>query len=774
MKEKKVLIIDCQLLQTTALHRGMGKYTLAVIDELKNLVLPYEKIIILLSDQVNQVDDDEFISATLQNLETIRLPLKKTKPTRPGEYQEVLEHNRSVIDKYVANHLSGYSTDFLITSIFHEDGCSAFPTHAKNKYLLVYDLIPLQFPEYYLVDTRGRHQYLSRFKELFKATHYFTISETVANDLSLQLGISLDKITPINGSYISRSKIKSTKPLGFTGSEKFILMPTGDDARKNNLRAVIAFEEFNSKSGYAYKLVLTSFFGDKSKSELNMQSNHLLFTGNIKEEELAWLYANAQLILFPSEYEGLGMPPLEAVEFDKPVLCSAIDVFKEISETAFYFCDPYDVDDISSKLQELLINNKPTINKKEYKRILQNYTWTRTAKRMSETFVSNLNTNTKVGRKRLRVAVFGPDPSGYSAIGKVIQEQHYEMSQYADVDYFLEKGLTDKAKSSKVRINYLPYVANCLNPWSLTRKEAGQYDRIIYHLGNSEYHVATIVKALAFPSTVILHDTRIAGALGIVRDLGYITNTRYEYEKSFQKAIREYKGIEKNGFNSDSIGSVVNVSKRVITHSNYAADAAKQVLVREEDANKITTVNLPTPAPYTAYKAIPGDRFIVGYAGIIHAAKGLDLIKDIAKGKYKKPVTIKIFGFSLLTDEAKAELSKISNLDMIISPSDTRFIHELETCNVVVGFRPDYHGETSLSTLETLRLGKPVIVNDVGWFSELPDKIVRKVKHPGSIPAVISETISNEEKKDAVDSRVQYIKSKHGMHTYIAALLGDG
>lgn len=772
MSDKRILIIDCQLLQTTALHRGMGKYSLAVLERFKALELPYERTVILLSDQINDEADDSFVQAELQQFEIIRLPLKKTNPAKPGGYPEILEHNRSIIDEYIEHNFAGYSTDFLITSIFHEDGCSAFPSHSVNKYLLVYDLIPLQFPDYYLGDQRGRHQYLSRFKELFNATHYFTISETVANDLSLQLGVSLEKITPVNGSYISRKDIKHSKPTGFSDSDKFILMPTGDDARKNNLRAAIAFEEFNSKSGYAYKLVLTSFFGDKSKSELNMQSNHLVFTGNIKEQELAWLYANAELILFPSEYEGLGMPPLEAVEFGKPVLCSSIDVFKEISETAFYFCDPYDVDDISSKLQELLINNKPAINQKEYERILKSYSWTITAQRMNDTFVSNQSVKMQSTGRRLRVAVFGPDPSGYSAIGKVIQEQHYELSQYADVDYFLERGITEKAKASTVRINYLTYVANCLNPWSLTRKETAQYDRIIYHIGNSEYHVATVVKALAFPSTVVLHDTHIAGVLGIVRDHGYITNTRYDYEKKFQKSIREYKGIKEEDFDSDAIGSIVNVSKKVITHSEYAAAAARQVLIDDGDNDKITKVNLPTPAPYAAYEITPSDRFVVGYAGIIHAAKGLNLISDLAESKHGQPIALKVFGFSLLADEAKDKLSKISNLDLIVAPSDTRFIHELESCNVVVGFRPDYHGETSLSTLETLRLGRPVIVNAVGWFKELPDELVYKVRTAKDITDAISKAMDDEKKKSSLNARVEFIKRNHGVRPYVTALLG--
>lgn len=765
---KRILFIDCQLLQTSALHRGMGKYTLAVLNEYKTIKLPYEKVIILLGNRNARTEDEDYIEDVLSNFEIKRLPLKKTDPTKPEEYGAIVAGNRALIDSYISRDFSEYSVDFLITSMFQEDGCSAFPDVAINKFLLIYDLIPLQFPDYYLKDKRGKYQYLSRYKELFKATHYFTISKTVANDLSLQLGISLDKITPIDGSYISRRKLKALKPDIMKDNEKFILMPTGDDARKNNLRAATAFEEFNSKSGYAYKLVITSFFSEKTIKELSMQSNHIIFTGNIAENELAWLYHNAELILFPSEYEGLGMPALEAVEFDKPILCSSVDVFKEISETGFYFCDPYSIEDISQQLQKLLINNKPKVNQKEYNRILSRYSWEATAKRTVSIYEASANVPRIKVNKKIKVAVFGPVPSGYSAIGKVIQEQHYEFSQYAEVDYFLEDGVTERAKTSDIRVNYLPFIANCKNPWSFDSHEAAKYDLVIYNIGNSEYHIATIIKALAFPGEIVLHDTGLGEIFSLIKDRGYISLARYAQERLLQNAIILKKGA--TSAQSNFIASLVNVSKRVVVHSEYANNAVAEMLI-EDNESKIRRLGLPTPTPFVVYDTAPRDSFVVGYAGVLHPAKGLNMVADIASMKYNKPIALKLFGFSLLSDEAKKALEEISNVMMIFKPSDARFIHELETCSVIIGFRPDYHGETSLSTLESLRLGRPVIVNNVGWFKELPEGVVYKASQEGDVPNIIMQVISEEYTKEKVDARVEFVRKYHNTKQYVLGLI---
>jgi glycosyltransferase involved in cell wall biosynthesis len=769
MSKHRVLLIDCQHLQTTALHRGMGKYTLAVLSEFQKLALPYDEIAIILSEHIGSDQDEALIAAGLKDFKTIRLKLQKTNPVKPDGYPEIAKTNRSIIDKYIDQNLSAASVDFLITSIFHEDGCSVFPTRVHNKHLLVYDLIPLQFPHYYLEDPRGKHQYLSRMKEFFEASHYFTISETVANDLSLAMGIPLDRITAINGSYISRKGMDYKEPEWFIPGDKFILMPTGDDARKNNLRGVIAFEDFNSKSGYAYKLIITSFFGDKSTRELQMQSNHIMFTGNVAETELAWLYNNAELILFPSEYEGLGMPPLEAVEFGKPVLCSDITVFKEITNTAFHFCDPYSVQSISAQLQMLLINDKPKIDNKEYLRILDKYQWSKTAAYMCAAFKEQgPKPNTAAPKKR--IAVFAPNPSGYSAIGKVVQEQHYELSRMAEVDYFLEDGVTHRAKETNIRVNYLPYVASVANAWVFGTHELARYDEIIYHLGNSEYHVTTAVKALVFPGTVVLHDTNLSGMLGIVKNLGYISSSRYEQEAALQDAIFVSKGITERERKGSYIGSIVNASKRIITHSQYALEAVDQLKLNRTVIS--TKLNLPTPTPYAIYDNPREHEFTAAFAGIIHAAKGLGLVSEIAAAKYKMPLTVKLFGYSLIDESTKDALLRVGDVDFILSPSDTRFIYELGSSDVVIGFRPDYHGETSLSTLEALRLGKPVIVNDVGWFKEIPEGIVYKISNPSEIIAAIKKVMTGDATTYAsAQARIEYIRGQHNIHNYVKELI---
>ena len=76
----------------------------------------------------------------------------------------------------------------------------------------------------------------------------------------------------------------------------------------------------------------------------------------VSYEDLRYLYTGANFFVFPSLYEGFGLPPLEAMACGCPVVVSNIPPLREICGDAALYCDPYDVRDISNKMSILLSN----------------------------------------------------------------------------------------------------------------------------------------------------------------------------------------------------------------------------------------------------------------------------------------------------------------------------------------------------------------------------------------------------------------------------------
>jgi glycosyltransferase involved in cell wall biosynthesis len=478
---------------------------------------------------------------------------------------------------------------------------------------------------------------------------------------------------------------------------------------------------------------------------------------------MAWLYQNAAVVLFTSTVEGLGMPILEAVEFNKPVVCSDVDIFRELHGAAFDFCDPYEAESIEAAINRSFKRGL-TIDSAAYQKIPKSYSWTKTARRLldelSQPPVAQL-------MKKPKIAVFAPTPDGYSAIGKVVQEQHYELSRRADVDYYLEAGLSDKAKRAKLRENLLPFVAKVMDPWQFDATAQRRYDKVIYHIGNSEYHPATLIKALSFPASVVIHDPTIKNLYGVAHAEGLLGKRRVAAEGRLHELVRPRE--------AEFLTSLLSRQTEVVTHSAHMNEAVEESLPKVVAKRpKITKLNLTTAIPYRVdinHRA--KNDFTVVIAGLVHEAKGLAVVKKIAKLKLpRKALIIKIVGFPLLLESTEAKLRALSGVQLIYAPSDARFLQELHSADVVLSYRPNYQGEPSLAVLEALRLGKAVIVNKQGWFDQLPEGLVYKARTAAEAVKLIVN-ISREDQTVAAKRRIQYIENNHRISTYTESLLED-
>ena len=135
------------------------------------------------------------------------------------------------------------------------------------------------------------------------------------------------------------------------------------------------------RSGWKVKKILEA--GDKLSSEA---LNKIHFMGFVEDDDLPCLYKNADTFVFPSKYEGFGMPPLEALSYGTKVLSSDASALREVlSGSAWYFKNN-DVNDLKEKLINILnVDEKEISLKKKYaKAVLRKYTWEKAADKLYE------------------------------------------------------------------------------------------------------------------------------------------------------------------------------------------------------------------------------------------------------------------------------------------------------------------------------------------------------------------------------------------------------
>jgi glycosyltransferase involved in cell wall biosynthesis len=517
------LIVDGQLFQTPAWHRGMGKYSLELLVGLAEFGTKngWDSIDILLSGNIStekRIETD--IKKRLPEAKIVHLALL---PNEIGN-ESIAPSNRKITDKYVNSQIAeGFEIDFIILSLMQGEIWPTFPTATNiRKLLLFYDLIPLMLHDIYLGNPITRMEYLSKIKELLLADKYFAISQTVANDLTNHLGISKSRVVSIDGGPVTHSdKLKK-----FDINEPFILMPTGNDLRKNNQRAIKGFNEFNKQRGNKYKLVVTSFFKKKEIAQLQTLSNDVILTGNISGQELNYLYENTVGLLFPPEYEGLGLPILEAVERNKRVACSDISVFREMSKTAFQYFNPYSSTDISEALKRLV--DQKSIDEHEYKQILNKYTWKRTVNKL----ISALPKKGPENGALTKLSIFGPSPAG-GTFGKMILASHAELSRSYNIEYYIERDLTQPER----RIDYLPYIAQCRSIRPGMGYEPDDKRIPVYFLENSASCSNILLAALARPGIVVLQDASLKDLWKAAEEKGVLHTTRLALEREIDKSL---------------------------------------------------------------------------------------------------------------------------------------------------------------------------------------------------------------------------------------------
>lgn len=711
----KTLVVDGQIFQTAAWHRGMGKYSWELMKAItrKSLDSPYESLIIVLNSNLSIPDGfEKLVEVELRNTELYYIDLLLSAPGGK-QAESIIENSRRLGVALGAKRL--HKAPFIVLSPFSDGIAPALSPQSTAKSVLLYDLIPLMFHNRYIKQI-DYDNYLARIKLFYDADVVLSISNTVKIDIEEILGLPEDRIFNINGSFIDHDAAKSEKP-GLIEDYKYILMPTGDELRKNNMRAFCAFENYRLRTNSQLKLVVTSFFSENTIKEALLISDHILFTGNIPGAQLKWLYENAECLLFPSEYEGLGLPILEGVRAQLKICCSDIGIFNEISNEEFYKFDPLNIGAITEKLETCLSDGAITEKtKKAYSNILEYYTWANSAKKVINALEQSFSLNTIVSKPTL--AILTPRFDGLSAIGKLVAEMHYKLSQKFDVTYYIDEGPNHRS----VRPNFLEYVAKICAINEFKEETTRNYDCIIYHIGNSEYHMRTVLRSLLYPGVVIMHDTNLTSVYENLTQCGAISKRRQDAEAILTKISKTTTG--------KNLVSIVNRQLAAIVHSEHAKKAIISNLVGRSGL-LIEKVNLPITATRLSHKYIYNRKIKIGLLVFIDDIKSLDLIEKAAH--IADFINCEFYLFEAEKGALNKQIHQMSNVNILQNLTDYEIKKYMSSLDILINYHEIYQDETSLATCEAMNRGVVVLVRNTGWYSELPDKTVVKLNSRNEI-----------------------------------------
>jgi alpha-1,3-rhamnosyl/mannosyltransferase len=230
------------------------------------------------------------------------------------------------------------------------------------------DVIPMLHPEWIKNDLRSLKSWLFN-TAVRKADHIITISEHSKQDMVEHLGMAPERIsvTPLGVDPIYFERIDPNMRAAVLEKHGinagFFLFIGTLQPRKNLPRILRAFEQLSPELRKAHPLIIVGRDGWNNE-ELLPQLQALEERGEgrwlsyLPQSEVMALLQSAEALLFPSLYEGFGLPVIEAFAAQCPVIASNTTSLPEVTGDASWPVDPYDVDSISAAMLDLLANRE--------------------------------------------------------------------------------------------------------------------------------------------------------------------------------------------------------------------------------------------------------------------------------------------------------------------------------------------------------------------------------------------------------------------------------
>jgi len=265
----------------------------------------------------------------------------------------------------------------------------------------VHDVITLVMPEYRVRRESRMYSSLVAFT-VRRADAIITVSEYSKRDIMRTLQIPEERIHVIGNAVdstcrpISDGRIIENVRERYGIGPKYILYFGGFDVRKNVDRLLDAYAALPPSTRDEYQLVIAGrllypghplYPDPRTRIRQLGLEDQVVVTGQIREQDKAPLYSAAALYLFPSLYEGFGMPVLEAMACGATVITSNLSALPEVAGDAARLVDPYDTQAITEAIGELLENE--TMRAELRERALaraQHFSWQRVAQQTLDVY----------------------------------------------------------------------------------------------------------------------------------------------------------------------------------------------------------------------------------------------------------------------------------------------------------------------------------------------------------------------------------------------------
>jgi glycosyltransferase involved in cell wall biosynthesis len=282
--------------------------------------------------------------------------------------------------------------------VFHHPAGLIFPLSAKANVMTVHDLIPLRFPDY---NAEATAYFGESYAQAVHMDLLIAVSRHTRKDIVELLGIPEERIHVVPEAAHPQYRLIEDEDLIVSVLDKYslakgnyLLYLGALERRKNIPRLVEAFARLRQRQpDLPHRLVLAGGGDPTSAEETRCQianqglTPYVRLLGHVPFEDLPVLICGADAFVFPSLYEGFGLPPLEAMACGTPVIASNTTSLPEVVGDGGILIDPTNIDDIANAMHEVITNRtlRAELADRGLKRA-RSFSWQQTARLTLEAY----------------------------------------------------------------------------------------------------------------------------------------------------------------------------------------------------------------------------------------------------------------------------------------------------------------------------------------------------------------------------------------------------
>lgn len=754
------IVIDLQGAQGgSSRFRGIGRYGLSLAQWLARNRGEHEVFVALNGEFA---ESNEALRAALAGLVPSENILVWEAPVPSFGADPKNSERRKAAELIRESALASLNPDYvLISSIFEGWSDNAVTSVGQLSSsvptaVILYDLIPLIHRHIYLQDKSLASWYENKLSYLRNADLLLAISGSSRQEAIDYLGI--DPINAINISTAAEehfspgevdAAMKSHLAQAYGIKRPFVMYTGGIDFRKNIEGLIEAYAAIPNSIRRQHQLAIVCAVQEPERlrllqfaANLGLADEELLMTGFIPEADLIACYRSCKLFVFPSWHEGFGLPVLEAMKCGRAVIASDRSSLPEVVGLDSALFDPFNLRALSGKIANLLTDDRQRAELERHGlKQAEKFDWDKTSRRawaaLEESHARQLEKRAlpvAPPLRRPRLAFLSPLPPEASGIADYSAELLPELARHYQIDVIV---VQDAISDVSITANYP------VRDVAWFREHAHEFDRILYHFGNSEFHMHMFDLLHTYPGVVVLHDFYLSG-ISYYREAVRVNPNGFGREllhsHGWPAAVLRFQAqdVEDAVWAYPCNLHVIQDSLGVIVHADYSRKLARQWYGADaaDDWRLIPLLRQPLPGldKAAARKAlgIEPDDFVVCSFGMLTKSKMNNRLLSawLASPLAKDPRCHLVFvgqndGGGYGADMQRKIGEAGSGRIRITGWTDTAIFRQwLAAADVGVQLRTLSRGETSAAVLDCMNAGLATIVNANGSMAELPTDCV--------------------------------------------------